>query len=96
MLDIYINKSLWLKICLVGLCILMFISCQSDETAVQNDLAAKQTINRVSEILPTGSKISNEDFTKLKAIYEKYPDSETVFQTYKSDLIVRKDWATLE
>lgn len=85
-----------IKLLLIVICVSFAISCQSDEAALNADETAKQTINSSSQMLSSGQKPSAENFEKLKAVYEKYPKSETVAQTYKSALIVREDWAALE
>ena len=84
------------QFCFVLLIVLFCISCQTDETALQNDMESKQIINKASQIFKNGKKPSNEEFEKIKAIYEKYPSSESAQQTYKSALILRDDFGALE
>ncbi len=90
------NNRFGHKILLIFACTIFCISCQTDETALQNDATAKVTINNTNQILNSGQKLKAEDFEALKAVYEKYPNSETALQTYKSTLITRSDWASLE
>ena len=93
---IFSTNSLNLKLLLVLTCVVLCISCQSDETALQNDATAKLTVNKTSQMLTSGQKIKAEQIEAIKAVYEKYPNSKTALQTYKSALIIREDWASLE
>jgi tetratricopeptide (TPR) repeat protein len=92
------TKHFNIKICVLLLSALFCLSCQSsdDETLFNNDATAKQTIERASKLLSSGQKLTSEDFEKVKALYEKYPTSKTLRQTYQSALIRRDDWGTLE
>ncbi len=89
-------NNLQMKLCIVFLCVGLGISCQTDEASLQNDALASQTINKSSKVLSSGQKLSQDDFQKLKAVYEKHPTSKTTRDTYRSALIKKEDWATLE
>lgn len=96
MIQSFMTNKFSVRFVLVFLCACFCISCQTDENALQEDATAKATINQVSQVLKSGQKPTSEDFEQLKSVYEKYPDSESTRQTYKSALIVREDWAALE
>ena len=80
----------------VLICLLFVVSCQSDEDALQSDTKAKAEINRVSQLMQKGQKLTRKDIDAIKQIYADFPTSETARKTLKNAYILREDWASLE
>ena len=79
----------------VLLCLSAF-GCQSDETAFENDALAKQTVNQATLKISKGQKVTPADFAEIKSVYEKYPQSKSVREIYRTALIAREDWNALQ
>lgn len=90
------TNNLRMRFVAVFLCVWLLVSCQTDEAALKNDALATQTLNQANKVLSAGKKLSREDFSKLKEVYNKYPNSKFVRDIYYSALIKKQDWATLE
>lgn len=73
-----------------------FAGCQSKEMPVSVDAQTQNELSRINRLLTTSQPLQPNDFDSLKKIYEKYPKDAQVRNLYKSALIVRKDWTSLE
>ena len=96
MLKTFAATNLRLKFCVLFLCVVVCVSCQKGEEALQNDAVAKAEIARVNQVLQIEKKISQKDFDSVKAIYEKYPSSESARKVLQNAFAQRDDWASLE
>lgn len=96
MFRIFYSENLRAKAFLITICLIFTVSCQSDEKALKADAEARAEINRVSQLMQKGQKLSQKDVEAIKQIYADYPSSETARNTLKNAYIRREDWASLE
>ncbi len=79
---------------------LLQLACQNSAEANKelpaNDPEAKAVLNQAGLEIKSSRSISPENFEKLKAVYEKYPDVKAVKDIYKAALIIRDDLTSLE
>lgn len=90
------SKNLRTKTFFILVCLIFAVSCKSDENALQADTEAKAEINRVSQLIQKGQKLTQKDVDALKQIYKDFPSSETARKTLKNAYVIREDWASLE
>ncbi len=69
---------------------------EKDEAALKNDRQAQETLRQLNAETAAQRNVSNAGFEELKKLREKYPNSPTVLNYYKSALIYRNDLQALE
>jgi tetratricopeptide (TPR) repeat protein len=85
-----------LRVLVLIICSIFLIACSSDESSFQADEVSKATVGEISKVVGNGRNVSNEDFAKVRSIYDKYPGSTTVRNTFRNLLVVRQDWDALK
>lgn len=82
------------------LCAAFLAACQSaaekDSAALKQDAQALSQLAQIDKSVNQTTSITAETFAALKTIREKYPNAPEVRRTYKTALIIRKDWTSLE
>lgn len=76
-----------------------FLACAGNATSDSippDDRQSTVELSRIRQSLDRGATLLPADFEALKAIYAKYPRVRPVGELYRSALIKRGDWETLE
>lgn len=85
---------------LIIFCVFLVPSCRdsgdSVSTAFANDPKAQADLRRISSGLSQGGAVSTDDFNTIRTLVEKYPNEPEVAKTYRTLLILRSDFSTLE
>lgn len=74
----------------------LFSSCTSAGADLQGDATAKSVTEAAARKMRSGFKLSPQEFSAVKAAYDKYPAAEQLSDVYRQALIQREDWAALE
>lgn len=90
------HRSYCVKLVAVELCLVFCIGCQTNGSTFDKDESSKRFVAQQHKAVSAGKNLSPEQFEKLKTVYEKYPTSDRVRETYRGALVKRTDWGALE
>jgi len=81
-------------------CVFLLAACQnsveSESAQFANDPQAQADLSRIKSGLSQGGVVSGNDFEALKSLVDKYPNVPEVGKAYRSVLVIRNDFNTLE